>query len=403
VSISDVLASVGGTQAIYYRSGEDVVAFLAPWTQPHIVWSGQNGRIVAFSANARGDLVALLVSGKAGATEEGLSLVIVDASGSIIQRVANLGQIPNKNDITDGSGRLTWSPDGRQVVVAPPSGGLIAVPQSGDPVTLISSSRLPDPGSVVWSPRGDALAFVAPATHGQAGALYVATTAALPLDPIAVVPASLNGRRTISSVAWRPDGEALYYTVASTTNDPTFGGDLFEIPAGGGAPKLVATASRVGPVSAITDFAISPDGRGVAYVVTVPRDDGGFTDSLWLQPTDGGEVVALPVPADERVTGLWWTADGFAWLTRPAGETDRDEITLSRVASGTKTEIIYQGPATGTSEATPEPGDEGTPVAESSPEPLDTPEPDQPPETPIASPVASPIASPSAGTPVPEA
>jgi hypothetical protein len=397
VSITDVLASPGGSQVIYYQSGDRIVALAPPWSQPTTVWTAENARIVSFSATANGDLVAILVL--SDKSQGQLSLEIVDRSGNVVQEVSNVGTIDTDDaEADDNIGRLSWSPDGNQVVVAPPSGGLIAVPRTGDPVELVDPSRLTDPGTVVWSPKGDAIAFVAPVSPGTAGALYVATTAALPLDPIAVVPASINGRRTIDRVSWRPDGEALYYTVSSTTNDPTFGGDLFEVSSGGGAPTLIATASRVGPVSAITDFAISPDGNGVAYVVTVPRDDGGFTDSLWLHPIGESEFLALPVPRDERVNGLWWSSEGLIWESRPVDETATGDITIVQAAPGGDPVIVYRGPATGSGAATPEPIADGTPIAESSPEAQTQPLPSPSPAlaTSVASPVASPDASPSA-------
>jgi dipeptidyl aminopeptidase/acylaminoacyl peptidase len=323
-------------------------------------------------------------------SEGELTLEIVDTTGSVLREVSNVGKVVSaETPSVENIGRLSWSPDGSQVVVAPPSGGLLAVPRTGDPVEMVDPSRLPDPGTVVWSPRGDAIAFVAPVSPGTAGALYVATTAALPLDPIVVVPASINGRRTIDRVSWRPDGGALYYTVASTTNDPTFGGDLFEVSSGGGAPTLIATASRVGPVSAITNFAISADGNGVAYVVTVPQDDGGFTDSLWVQPIGVSEFLALRVPNDERVNDLWWTSGGLIWRSNPVEETASADTTISQAAPGGEPGIVYNGPAAGSDESTPVPVDDAAPHTEASPEALPQPSP----ATPIARSVASPEAS----------
>lgn len=392
VSVTDLLAAPGGTPMIYIHSGKQIVAFTPPWSQPRVIWSAGDGRILAFSASATGNLVAILELRERSADQ--LSLVIVDSTGSVVREVTPVGEAGGGDAETiDTVERLSWSPDETRVVVAPPSGGLIAVPRTGEPVELIDPSRLVDPGTVVWSPGGDAIAFVAPVSPGKAGALFVATTAALPLDPIAVVPASLNGRRTIDRVSWRPDGEAVYYTVASTTNDPTFGGDLFEISSGGGAPTLIATASRVSPVSTITDFAISPDGKGVAFVVTVPRDDGGFADSLWLNPIGGSEFQALPVPKDERVSGLWWTSDGLVWQSSPAKETTSPEITLSRADSERESGVVYRGPARGSTAATPIPGGEATPIAESSPEPRSSPHTVS--GSPIAPPISSPEASPS--------
>jgi hypothetical protein len=255
------------------------------------------------------------------------------------------------------------------VMVGLATGGILAVSPAGEARVMVGPSRAAAPGRVSWSPSGNAIAYISPAAPNVAGGLYVAPTGALPLDPVPIVPPSLGGRSTITRFSWSRDGETIYYTNASTSGDPTFGGDLFRVPATGGTAILLATASRIGPVSAITNFAVSPDDSGVAYVVTIPGDDGTFVDSLWLQPLGQTELAALPIGSGERVTGLTWTTDGLVWSTDPGG--DSDDLLLYRAKTGEAPGVVYDG--TDVPVATPEaspvaspshPSQEASPVAE---------------------------------------
>ncbi|MEA2594407.1 MAG: TolB protein [Thermomicrobiales bacterium] len=362
VPLAQLLAAPGGVSKIVLQVGDDLIAISPPWSQPRPIWSGSNDRLVAFGASPTGDAVALLIAGGDG--EDRIDLVLISPDGAQMRRVENLERITGgaaTSRAPDGASSLSWSPDGTQVLASLATGGILTIPRSGDPQLLIGPSRAAAPGDVAWSPRGDAIAYIDPAVPDAAGGLYVAQTGAVPLDPVPVIPPAADRRRTVSRVAWTLDGEALLYTVASTAGDPTFGGDLFRISAAGGTPRLVAGASRVGPVSAITNFAPSPDGTGVAYVVTMPDESGNPTDSLWLQPIGSNETERLPLGAGERVTGLWWTVDGLLWSAAPTGNGDA-ELILYRAKAGESPGVVYRGPA---APATPEASQDASPVAAS--------------------------------------
>jgi len=371
VAVPQILAASGGVSAIVVQIGGELVAASPPWTNPRIFWSAAKDRLLAYAATPNADSVALVLAPEK--TDARIDLILLGPDGKPIRRVEQLGRFvatPSNSKSPAGEYSLSWSPDGGQVLVGLATGGILAVPRTGDPQVLVGLERAPAPGQVSWSPRGNAIAFISPAAPKRAGGLYVAPTGAVPLDPVPVVPPSTGGRSTVSRFAWSPDGSTLYYTVASTTGDPSFGGDLFRVPAAGGAPTLVATASRAGPVSAITNFAISPGGAGVAYVITVPADNGQPTDSLWLQPIGTNEAVRLPLAPGERVTGRWWTTDGLIWSASPTGYTA--ELILYRAKDGETPGVVYRGPVASV-----------TPVA-----------------APKASPEVSPAASPVAGSPI---
>jgi hypothetical protein len=344
VPIAQILAAPGGDSAIVLQFGDDIITFSPPWTEPRTIWSSSGDQILAYHATPTGNLVAVLVA--PDESSDRVDLILLHGDGTVIRSIEDLGSVissPPDPQSPKGTYNLSWSPDGTQVMVGLATGGILTVPQSGDPRVMIGAARAGAPGQVSWSPSGNAIAYISPAAPKRTGGLYVAPTGALPLDPVPVVPPSSGGRSTISRFAWSPDGATLYYTNASTTGDPTFGGDLFRVPAAGGTATLLATASRVGPVSAITNFAVSPDDAGVAYVVTIPGDDGRPIDSLWLQPFGDTETIDLPVGPGERVTSLAWTTDGLIWSTAPGG--DSDQLILYRAKAAETPGIVYGGPA----------------------------------------------------------
>lgn len=369
VPLARLLGSPGGLSTIVVQVGADLVAISPPWTQPRPIWSGARGRVLAFDLAPGAGLVAILVA--PGKPADRVDLVVVDLNGEQVRDIANLQQLTGgTTKDAKGSYSLRWSPDGSQVLAGFGTGGILGIPRDGNPRLLVSPARAAAPGQLSWSPHGDAVAFVNPVSPKSAGGLYVARAGAVPLDPVALIPPSADGRRTVSRASWSPDGVSLLFTLASTVGDPTFGGDLFEVPAAGGAPRLVATASRVGPVSAITDFVVSPDGRGVAYVVTVPDDKGNPVDSLLLQPIGGAETLRLSVGNGERVAAIWWTTDGLIWRVSPASGDAK--LVLYRARSGEAPALVFSGPVPA-----------ATPIA-----------------SPVATTAASPIPSPGAGSPV---
>jgi dipeptidyl aminopeptidase/acylaminoacyl peptidase len=373
VSFEALLAAGGGPTIVYLPVGADLVALAAPWNKPRLVWRGAEGRIWAFSSSPTGDRVALLVS-PTGRSDGGLDLVVVAGDGSVVARLKGIDKLAGSSnaasiDRPNGAGSLSWSPDSSRFLVGLPAGGILSVPIDGKPKLLVGPARVKAPGAASWSPKGDAIAFLDPASRGKAAGLYVAPTGTTPLDPVPIVSPAADGRRTISDAVWLPNGEGLLYTVAAVSGDSALGGDLFAVSVAGGAPRLVAGAARVAPVSAITDFAVSPDGRAVAYVITSPGETGIAEQTLWLQPIDGWDVRQLPVPSGETVDALGWTNDGLLWSTVPvpaAGTPPaRTLMTVYHARAGETPSVVYHG---------------GEPVA----------------ATPVASPVASPVGSPPA-------
>jgi hypothetical protein len=173
-----------------------------------------------------------------------------------------------------------------------------------------------------------------------------------------LISVSSDGRRTVGHIGWSGDSEQVYYTMISASGDLSQGGDLFAIPASGGTPMLVMSASKAGPVSAIANFTVSPSGSRIAVTISVPNDEGtGTVQSLWAKASASPDLVRLPIPGTETLQGAWWSPQGLAWVTS-AGDAADPTITLYRTdQTGTAT-AVWQGPLL--PKATPE----ASPVAQ---------------------------------------
>lgn len=84
------------------------------------------------------------------------------------------------------------------------------------------------------------------------------------------------------------------------------------------APRTeTLTAEDIVSLTSVSDAAISPDGRTVAFVRRTPRTAmdgrGGSRSVIWVVPAKGGEAVRFTAP-DRSSYGPKWSPDG-RWLT----------------------------------------------------------------------------------------
>src|SRR5262249_4767964 len=93
----------------------------------------------------------------------------------------------------------------------------------------------------------------------------------------------------------------------------------------GAAPANVLTPHRVAQIQNVAAATISPDGKRVAYALSVPRkvmedDDGPNFTELWIVPFDGGEPRAY-VTGKTDVSNVQWLPDSSAIaFTRKRGD-----------------------------------------------------------------------------------
>jgi len=221
------------------------------------------------------------------------------------------------------------------------------------------------------------VAYVDAGPNGTATGLYVASTDALPIDPVAVIRPIGGQSRQIAEIAWPQGDVGILYSERSPDGDLSVGGDLFAVAPSGGQPQLVGSARTVAQVGAIDTFAASPDGSVVAFAVVIAGEAGPASGGVVVKQIAGPTLVKLPSSAeqaDARVAALDWTAAGLAWASSEPRADSLASFTVSRALPDASTEIVFSG--TGSA----------TPVASPVVEPDTTPEP-----LPAASPAASPV------------
>jgi dipeptidyl aminopeptidase/acylaminoacyl peptidase len=164
------------------------------------------------------------------------------------------------------------------------------------------------PSNAMWSPDGKRVAFV----WDRAGIsnLYVAdAVAAGEPKPLTSYPSG-----SIGNAFWSADGGKVYFAR---------GGDLWQVPVGGGAPVAEWTT----PTSE-ANIAMSPDGKRVAFV-------RNGTDLLTRTFADGKETRIAH--DDKSIGGASWSPDG-AHLAFSAGA---DSIRHEQTPAYSGVKIIY--------------------------------------------------------------
>jgi hypothetical protein len=195
---------------------------------------------------------------------------------------------------------------------------LLDVPLTGKPSVILGPKRLPYLDEARWSPSSDMIAFVARSAPDSAGRLFIAKPRGGATDPVAVAPARTSTGQSVRSLAWAQNGEAILYLQTSSTNEIT-GQDLFEVSPVGEDRRLVASSGRVAPVGGIERFAVSPDGRSVAYAIYVPGLEEPVFNSLWIESLESATRYQVPVDTGNTVTALRWVAGGLLWETTGTG------------------------------------------------------------------------------------
>lgn len=207
------------------------------------VWSPDGSRLAFVRATARlnKDPVA--------------SLFVVNADGTGLQRVAQLGPIPESEYV--GRDRPSWSPDGRQLA------------------------------------------------YGN-GPLYVVSSDGTNIRKLAA--------KSTCSPSWSPDGKSILYFVddypcawarGNNASEPGYR-SIYRIDADGRNRRLLASGS-------FGDAAWSPDGRQIAYAANCAVQHGGdWFCSIYLMDADGKKKRRLV----ENSFGGWveWAAGGQAVL-----------------------------------------------------------------------------------------
>ncbi|MGB3329164.1 MAG: hypothetical protein WBA46_09440, partial [Thermomicrobiales bacterium] len=290
---------------------------------------------------------------------------------------------PVTTEVGDGTGArllsppstLTWSPSGDHLVATVAGNAVVILTVADTTLTSMDVLAIPDAaGTVVgaWmSPRQDRVLLVLDAGSGG-NAIATISLTGNDRRPHVVWPGTDERRtKSVRQVAWMPDGTGLVFTAVQ--KGTTGSGNLYEVPLSTLEPRVLATPGRAGPSARVGTFAISPDGKSIAYTLETPNGSDWTFHSLWVRSVRGGSALEVSSANGSTVSTPVWTSEGLVWEQSPADGAQADLVVAREDGSSA---VIASRDESGWHRA----GAQGaTPVA-----------------SPGASPVASPIASPSA-------
>lgn len=367
-----LLKTRGAPDTLYTVANDDLVSVTVglDGTDVRPIALPDGGELLAFDGSPSGDRVAVL--GRAGGE---IRLLFFDREGKRLQNpvtIVGASATPDAvaTPVADDSipaYTVTWSPQGQAILVAGPS-LLVNVPIGGEPEAVDVSEVRGTIRTARWSPQGSQIALLTLQANGSQRVVLLDREG----QGREVAPLEVNPGTTIEYLRWLPDGSGLIFVRAALIDGIPMNGQLFLYRFKDPLPTLVATSGQGGPSASITAIAPSPDGRSVAYVISIRDGDTWAFHSLWVRSFRQPLAYEVPVENAAVVTRVWWVDRGLAWdaQAREDDASPREIVFLSN----------QRGPVVLL---------ETTPAASASPVA-------SPQATPVASPQESPVATPAA-------
>lgn len=121
----------------------------------------------------------------------------------------------------------------------------------------------------------------------------------------------------VTGFAWHPDGKSLAVYASDSESITLLMDRLLSVSLD--RSEVVEVASPDSPLEQLT---VSPDGR---YLTDVGSTDGGpMPHSIYSQPTDGGDAMAISSPPLDRVVSAYkWADDGDLMILAADGFGDQ--------------------------------------------------------------------------------
>ncbi len=374
---------------------------------PDAAWWLHDGSVWLVGDNApravvRGDALAI-APGPGGhqvavATESGESyrIDIYDRDGKRIEAFDNVLTLPtagaspvaSASPVADAASpargvTLDWSPQGNRILLGDRSGALVDVGLDGEVDIIETRAPLAGLEQAAWSPRGDVIAVLARDPDG-AGSLALVNPANDPARVNVIAPVGrADGRaKSIEAFDWKPRGDGIVFIEAQRDDTKAIDGMIVGWDRATNSTQVLATGGQGGPSGSVTWLSVAPDGKAVAYIVTMQGGGGSSFVGLFVRSMIDGQLYRVPVDADATVLRAWWLHDGLVWLSM-SGEPDAEESQFVFIdGQGQRSVVGTLIPASG---ATPA----ASPVASPAASPVA-----RPAATPIASPEATPGATP---------
>jgi Tol biopolymer transport system component len=262
----------GALRAMSFRSGKQrVITRLRGRFSTGPQWSPGGDRLAFTLHGALSDTAELVVVGHDGRRRR------------VVDRAASSYQVPQ------------WSPSGRTIAYLRSSAGAAAiwvVHPDGRAQHVLEDDVLDYPNSLSWSPDGRRLAFVGRNGGGSPGVAVLLADANGTHAHAVTADTSESDLPSIGYVQWSPAGGRIAFLRWAPNGDAS----LCVTDLQHGERALVLSPS-------IDEFAWSPDGRWLAYLIRNPN-------SVWVVRADGSRR--------KRLGRLYEEAESLAWGNRSA-------------------------------------------------------------------------------------
>lgn len=308
--IEQLLGGTGTESILLVRRPHDLTAIDVETGHGQEIWSNPERAIWAADADSTGTRAALLTSSATQA--ENWSVDFVDVGSGKSTSVPLGLQFATPEDrpdlVTGGRGGIAWLPDGSSVAVAIPSGGLWQIYPDGSQVKLVPASSARRPAEIAISADGGTLAFVDQPSGADGSGVLAGSLKARPIDPIVVLPADRSGNRYAHGVEWIP-GDGRIVTIIERQELGSPQGDLFYLDPAKGIPGLAWTSPPGRETASVESFAVSSDGRLVAFLTNASRSTDR-SSAVWLMQIDGPSIERFDLPERLTDTSMAFTPRG---------------------------------------------------------------------------------------------
>lgn len=320
-----VLLKTRGAPSTSYVFLNNKIIALSPGSHsatPIAIGIPKGQRLLGYDSSPSGDRVALVTAPKSPDGDGPLptAMFIFGREGKQIGPsrtlfvLAKAAATPVPGAIPAVQVSVAWSAQGDQILVSSPAGQLVTVPVEGNPQPIAIAGIKGTVLRASWSPRGGSVLLVI-RDEKQHGSIALVTPKAFKGKIQTIWPRSDEAHlKSVESAEWLPDGSGVMFTQSEIQDGAPVEAQLFELTLVGKGPVVIATAGRAGPSAAISAFAISPDGKSVAYTIVRPNGNGWSFHSMWIRSIREGTIYPVPVLSSAvGVSDLKWSSAGLIW------------------------------------------------------------------------------------------